>query len=84
MLRTALDLGAPPEFNGTVCAAPGCDRRYHLQDDHIDPVANGGPTSYLNRQPLCPPDHRIKTEQDRKAGLLRRKKPRAPDAERAA
>jgi hypothetical protein len=78
VLRTALELGAPPEFNGNVCAAPGCDRRYHLQNDHIDPVANDGETSYANSQPLCPPDHRIKTERDRKAGLLHRKKPRAP------
>jgi hypothetical protein len=80
VLRTALELGAPPEFNGTVCAAPGCDRRYHLQDDHIDPVANGGPTSYMNNQRLCPPDHRIKTEHDRQAGLLHgHNKPRGPD-----
>jgi 5-methylcytosine-specific restriction endonuclease McrA len=56
----------------------------HLQRDHIDPVANDGPTSYANNQMLCPPDHRIKTEHDRKAGLLRRKKPRAPDSRRAA
>ncbi|MEW6477701.1 MAG: HNH endonuclease signature motif containing protein, partial [Actinomycetota bacterium] len=85
VLRTALDLGAPPEFNGNVCAAPGCDRRYHLQMDHIDPVANGGLTSYDNNQPLCPPDHRIKTERDRKAGLLRgkRRKPRSPQPARA-
>ena len=76
VLRTALDLGGPPDFNGNVCAAPGCDRRYHLQRDHIDPVANDGPTSYANNQMLCPPDHRIKTEHDRKAGLLHRKKPR--------
>jgi len=84
VLRTALDLGGPPDFNGNVCAAPGCGRRYHLQRDHIDPVANGGLTSYANNQLLCPPDHRIKTEQDRKAGLLRRKKPRAPDSKQAA
>ena len=77
VLQTALDLGAPPKFNGNVCAAPGCDRRYHLQRDHIDPVANGGETSYANNQPLCPPDHRIKTERDRKAGLLHRRKQRA-------
>jgi hypothetical protein len=25
VLRTALELGAPPDFNGTVCAAPGYD-----------------------------------------------------------
>jgi hypothetical protein len=84
VLRTALDLGGPPDFDGRVCAASGCDRRFHVQDDHIDPVANGGLTSYVNYQPLCPPDHRIKTERDRKAGLLRRGKPRAPDRERAA
>ena len=83
VLRTALELGGPPHFDGRVCAAPGCDRRYHLQDDHIDPVANGGLTSYVNNQGLCPPDHRIKTEQDRKAGLLRRKRPRGPDPKRA-
>jgi hypothetical protein len=84
VLRTALDLGAPPDFNGNVCAAPGCDRTYHLQDDHIDPVANGGLTSYANRQPLCPHEHRIKTERDRKAGLLRKKEPqsRGPDPKR--
>ena len=74
VLRTALDLGAPPRFNGNVCAAPGCGRRYHLQKDHVDPVANGGETSYANNQPLCPPDHRVKTERDRKLGLLSRKK----------
>ena len=84
VLRTALELGAPPAFNGNVCAAPGCDRQYHLQRDHIDPVANGGLTSYLNNQLLCPSDHRIKTEQDRKTGLLSgRKKPRGPDPKRA-
>ena len=78
VLRTALDLGAPPDFNGNVCAAANCDRRYHLQNDHIDPVANGGLTTYLNNQTLCGANHRIKTEQDRKAGLLGGKKPRAP------
>ena len=85
VLQTALDLGAPPRFNGTICATPGCDRQYHLQLDHIDPYANGGETSYANSQPLCPPDHRIKTERDRKAGLLHRKrgKPRTREPARA-
>jgi hypothetical protein len=78
VLRTALDLGAPPDFDGNVCAAPGCDRRYHLQRDHIDPVANGGKTTYTNNQPLCWPHHQVKTDQDRKAGLLRGR-PREPD-----
>jgi len=83
VLRTALELGAPPDFNGNVCADPNCDRHYHLQRDHIEPVANGGLTTYLNNQMLCPPDHRIKTERDRKAGLLRRTKPRGPGPEKA-
>jgi len=85
VLQTALDLGAPPRFNGTVCAAPGCVRRHHLQRDHIDPVANAGETSYANSQLLCPPDHRLKTERDRRAGLLHgsRSKPR-PQARIAA
>jgi hypothetical protein len=84
VLQTALDLGAPPEFSGNVCAAPDCDRRYHLQRDHIDPVANGGETSYANNQPLCPADHRIKTERDRKAGLLSRRNQRRAELGRAA
>jgi 5-methylcytosine-specific restriction endonuclease McrA len=83
VLQTALDLGAPPKFDGNVCAASGCDRRYHLQRDHIDPVANGGKTSYANNQPLCPPDHRIKTDRDRRAGLLSRKHQRRTEPVRA-
>jgi len=70
VLRTALELGSPPEFDGITCSAPGCDRRYHLEQDHHDPVANGGFTSYRNIGPLCWPHHRMKTEQHRKAGLL--------------
>jgi hypothetical protein len=46
-------------------------------------AANGGETSYANNQPLCPPDHRMKTEQDRKAGLLHRKKQRGRQPVRA-
>jgi HNH endonuclease len=60
-LRTALDLGAPPGFEGTVCAEPGCGRRYGLEWDHVDPLANHGPTSYTNLQPRCWPHHREKT-----------------------
>jgi hypothetical protein len=68
-LRTALGLGAPPFFDGAVCAC-GCAGRYGLQHDHIDPVANDGPTSFDNLQPLTGNHHRIKTSQDRAAGLL--------------
>ncbi len=70
VLRTALSLGAPPVFGGVICSAPGCDRRYGLQKDHIDPVANGGPTSFENLGDLCLPHHQIKTEKDRRAGRL--------------
>ncbi len=69
-LRTALGLGPPPLFDGAVCTNEGCDRRYHLEWDHIDPVANHGPTSYENLVPRCTPHHREKTRRDREAGLL--------------
>src|SRR6185295_14166538 len=48
VLRTALMLGAPPAFEGRICSEPGCDRRHHLERDHIDPCANGGKTTYEN------------------------------------
>ena len=69
-LNTALELGAPPDFDGVTCAELGCERKYGLQWDHIDPVANDGPTSVENLQPLCWPDHQDKTARDRAAGLL--------------
>ena len=35
--------GAPPDFNGNVCAAPGCGRCYHLQRDHsLTPLPTEG------------------------------------------
>lgn len=77
-LRTALDLGPPPGFDGTVCAN-GCGRRHHLQWDHRDPVAHRGPTSYDNLQPLCWDCHAHKTEVDREAGLLTRTGARGDD-----
>ncbi len=68
-LRTALDLGNPPDFEGAACSS-GCDRRYGLQWDHIDPVANDGPTSRGNLDGKCTPCHVEKTRRDREAGLL--------------
>jgi uncharacterized protein DUF222 len=73
VLRTALTLGAPPLFDGIKCSVPGCDRRYYLEQDHIDPVANGGLTASANMRPLCWLHHLMKTEEDRKAGRLRGK-----------
>jgi len=75
VLQTALDLGRPPDFAGASCNE--CGRKYNLQWDHIDPVANDGPTCYSNQQPLCVPDHVGKTERDRKAGKLKRR-PQGP------
>ena len=69
-LRTALELGALPALDGVRCRDEGCGRRYGLEWDHDDPVANGGPTSMDNLVPRCWPHHRDKTERDRKAGLL--------------
>jgi len=81
-LQTALDLGTAPRFEGAVCSEPRCNRRYHLQWDHKDPVANDGPTSFENLQGLCGTDHDEKTQRDCKAGKLRRK--RGPPTSRAA
>jgi hypothetical protein len=67
-LRTALALGALPDLDGVVCSEEGCDRRYGLEWDHDNPVANGGETSYDNLGPKCGPHHWDKTERDRKAG----------------
>ncbi len=76
-LRTALELGGAPRFEGVECT--DCGRKYHLEWDHVDPCANGGVTSYANVKPRCPPCHDAKTERDRQAGLLRgRPKERAP------
>jgi Domain of unknown function (DUF222)/HNH endonuclease len=75
-LRTALDLGPVPEFTGRACV--DCGSRWGLQYDHVDPVANGGPTEYANLQARCYKDHQIKTEQDRKSGLLGPAPPHPP------
>jgi len=69
-LRTALELGAPPDFDGPERTGLSCERRHNLEWDHVDPVANNGPTSYENLRAKCKPHHREKTEQDRQAGLL--------------
>jgi Domain of unknown function (DUF222)/HNH endonuclease len=67
-LRTALDLGPVPQFTGRACV--DCGSRWGLEYDHVNPVANQGPTEYANLQARCYKDHQIKTERDRKAGLL--------------
>jgi hypothetical protein len=76
-LRTALDLGPVPEFTGRECT--DCGSRWGLQYDHVDPVANQGPTEYANLKARCYKDHQIKTEKDRQAGLLGPAMPRPPN-----
>ena len=50
-LRAALDIGDPPDFSGKKCA--DCGKRHSLQLDHVNPVANGGPTSLDNLKPAA-------------------------------
>jgi hypothetical protein len=68
-IRTALELGHPPDFDGLMCCEPGCDRKYGLEIDHVDPRANHGETSLKNLKPRCKPHHREKSERDRQQGL---------------
>jgi hypothetical protein len=67
-LRTALELGRPPTFDGVVCEV--CGSPFGLEWDHVDPRANGGAWSATNIRPKCWPCHHDKTEADRRAGLL--------------
>ena len=78
LLNTTLELGAPPDFDGVTCSEPACNRQYGLEWDHVDPVANGGPTSLKNLKPECPRHHWDKTQRDRAQGFLRRRA-REPD-----
>jgi hypothetical protein len=70
-VRTALELGLLPDLDGAVCSEEGCDRRYGLEWDHENPVANGGETSHANLHAKCAPHHWDKTERDRRAGKHR-------------
>ncbi|MBW3650395.1 MAG: DUF222 domain-containing protein [Actinobacteria bacterium] len=79
-LRTALELGDAPGFEGIACS--GCGRKFHLQWDHIEPVCAGGVTSYANEDPKCWDCHAKKCEQERAAGLYERRRSRAPDGPR--
>lgn len=54
-LRTAL------QARDTECAVPGCHNRHRLEIDHIEPFAEGGPTSLDNLVRLCRPHHHMKT-----------------------
>lgn len=76
-IELALELGSPPEFEGIRCV--DCGNRFHTEFDHVDPRANGGPTSLSNFDGRCWSCHVVKTTADRKAGKLT---PAKPDATR--
>ena len=70
-LRSALELGPAPGFDGVSCTEPGCNRRHGLEWDHVGPVAHHGP-DLVPPQPSSdlqtpPPGE---TERDRQAGLF--------------
>ena len=67
-LRTALELGDPPAFEGLRCI--DCGTSHGVERDHVNPVANGGLTAYDNMAGRCWECHEKKTEADRQAGLL--------------
>ena len=69
-LRTALELGGPPDFDGVVCV--DCGKRHGIEIDHVNPVANRGPTTQRNLKGRCWECRQRKTERDRQAGLLGR------------
>ena len=74
-LKTALELGKAPDFDGPKCVR--CGNRFRPERDHIEPVVAHGPTKLSNLDWLCDPCHNLKTEEDRKAQKL---KPRAGPA----
>jgi len=83
-VRLALELGAPPDFDGFNCV--DCGNRFRNERDHVEPHNQHGPASLDNLEPRCWPCHRAKTERDRKAGKLTPPPPGEPrgpsDAER--
>jgi hypothetical protein len=74
-LRTALELGGPPDFDGIACS--GCANKFRLQWDHLDPVCVGGVTSFANEDAKCWSCHQAKSDAERAAGLYRRAGPAA-------
>ena len=79
-VRLALELGAPPDYDGMKCV--DCGNRFRNERDHIEPHNQHGPASVDNLEPRCWPCHQAKTGRDRKAGKLTPQPPAAPDGER--
>ena len=79
-VRLALELGAPPDYDGLRCV--DCGNRFRNERDHVEPHNQLGPASVDNLEPRCWSCHQAKTERDRKAGKLTPPPPEAV-AERA-
>jgi len=67
-MRTALDLGPPPDLDGPRCV--DCGSPIAIQWDHRQPFAVCRCTEKGNIDARCRPDHKEKTNRDREAGLL--------------
>ena len=74
-LRTALELGGPPEFDGVTCSV--CGNKFRLEWDHVEPVCAGGVTSFANEDPKCWRCHDEKSRREREAGVYERARRRA-------
>ncbi len=72
-VRTALELGPPPDFDGVACI--DCGKRFRPEFDHVEPRVALGPTSHSNLKPRCYGCHQLKTERERKAGKLKPPEP---------
>jgi hypothetical protein len=64
-VRTALELGDPPAFDGVRCV--DCGKRFRNEIDHVRPVCEGGPTSHRNLKFRCWRCHQAKSERERRA-----------------
>lgn len=65
-VRTALELGSPPDFDGVKCV--DCGNRFHTEFDHVEPHVARGPASTKNLDPRCGRCHPEKTIRDLLAG----------------
>ncbi len=70
-LRTALELGGPPDFDGVRCSE--CGNRFGLEWDHVEPICVGGVTSFANEDAKCWRCHDNKSRRERQAGVYDRR-----------
>ena len=72
-VAVALELGAPPSFDGVSCV--DCGNRFRTEFDHVQPHGAKGPASNGNLKPRCWSCHQAKTQRDRKTGKLKPPEP---------